>query len=352
MQWLEKYTFPTESRFSNMDFAHDVYSKSVSRHLSYGTTTCCYYGTIHVEPTILLARLAETAGQRAFIGKVCMDRNAPDSYVETSEQSLSETHRFLSEMKQQHFSLVSPIITPRFIPTCSDELLRNLAQLAQQEALPLQTHISESPAEVAFVESLCSCNYTDAYARTGILTPRTILAHGVHLTDPELQVIKHHESAISHCPNSNYTLDSGCLNVRQVLQHGIKVGLGTDVAGGYSPSILDAIRLAMVCSKSLMFQGKLEEQLSYVEAFFLATLGGAQVVGMENQIGNFLVGKDFDALIINPCSATSPFDIFEADSRTDIFEKFLYMGDDRNIETVFVAGKQLTKGILLNNQAQ
>eukprot|EP00455_Lapot_gusevi_P008338 TRINITY_DN1361_c0_g1_i9.p1 TRINITY_DN1361_c0_g1~~TRINITY_DN1361_c0_g1_i9.p1 ORF type:complete len:109 (-),score=44.92 TRINITY_DN1361_c0_g1_i9:203-529(-) len=108
----------------------------------------------------------------------------------------------------------------------------------------------------------------------------------------------------------------------------------------------------MVCSKSLMFQGKLEEQLSYVEAFFLATLGGAQVVGMENQIGNFLVGKDFDALIINPCSATSPFDIFEADSRTDIFEKFLYMGDDRNIETVFVAGKQLTKGILLNNQAQ
>jgi guanine deaminase len=184
-----------------------------------------------------------------------------------------------------------------------------------------------------------------------------VLAHGIHLQTEERQLIRQMGASIAHCANSNYSLDSGIMDVRQFLNEGLKIGLGTDVAGGYSASMLNAIREAIIASKSLAFSKWTEDgsasaaeykPLSYEEAFYLATLGGAQAVGMSDRIGNFLVGKSFDALLIDatPDVQLRPFDVFEADFASDVFQKFIFLGDDRNIAEIYVSGKKLDKDAL------
>jgi len=171
------------------------------------------------------------------------------------------------------------------------------------------------------------------------------MAHGCYLSTEELQVFKERGAAISHCPNSNLSLSSGFLNVLEVLKHDVKIGLGTDVAGGYSASMLDAIRRAVMVSNILLISKINEKSLTLKEVFRLATLGGSQALGLDKEIGNFEVGKEFDALLINPKASDSPIDLFSGDLVGDtseaVIQKFLYLGDDRNIEEVYVGGKQV-----------
>jgi len=286
-------------------------------------------------------------------------------------------------MKANAHPLVKPIITPRFAPTCSGELLSSLGRIASAEQLPIQSHLSENKDEVNWVRSLfpeCA-NYTDVYGRHGLLTERTIMAHAVLITSPEVDTLVKHGSGVSHCANSNFSLSSGVLDVQYLLSRGVKVGLGTDVAGGYSVSMLDAIRQAIIadravrfaetqfsghtlsstaasgpvsspsassspsCSpsslKSTMHASADPSRLDFVEAFYLATRGGAQLIGMEDRLGSFAVDQEFDALVVNPLAPNSPFDVFNEDSLLHIFEKFCFVGDDRNIESVFVSGRQV-----------
>ncbi|NXT88943.1 GUAD deaminase, partial [Anhinga rufa] len=254
---------------------------------------------------IFLCISTDKFGQRAFVGKVCMDMNdTVPQYKEITADSVQETER------------VQPIITPRFGPSCTEDLLSALGDLAHTFDLHVQSHISENEEELKLVENLFPAyqNYTELYDKNKLLTSKTVMAHACYLSEEELKVFHLRGAAISHCPNSNFSLCSSVLNVQNILKHNVKVGLGTDVAGGYSASMLDAIRKAMMASNVLQITKENEKGLTLKEAFQLATLGGSQALGLDDVIGNFEVGKEFDALLINTKASDSPFDLFSADN--------------------------------------
>uniref|UniRef100_A0A8C1QXN6 Guanine deaminase n=2 Tax=Cyprinus carpio TaxID=7962 RepID=A0A8C1QXN6_CYPCA len=318
LEWLNTYTFPVEAKYKDLDFANNVYTKVVRRTLKNGTTTACYFATIHTDASLLLGELADSFGQRALVGKVCMDCNSA-------------------------YPNVKPVVTPRFAPSCSSSLLSELGEIANNNKLHIQSHISENKEEVELVKTLfpdCK-SYTDVYLKHNLLTDKTVMAHGCHLTDEELEIFRETGSAISHCPNSNISICSGMLNVRNILNHKVKLGLGTDVAGGYSPSMLDAMRRTIDTSKALTIQDPQHKTLSFEEVFRLATLGGSEALSLDDQIGNFVVGKEFDALRVNVCVPDGPIDLFPGECPKVILEKFLNLGDDRNITEVYVAGRQV-----------
>ncbi|XP_039217559.1 guanine deaminase [Crotalus tigris] len=345
LKWLEKTTYPVEAEFKKLDFAEEVYTRAVRRTLKNGTTTACYFATIHTDAALLLADIIDKFGQRAFVGKVCMDINESfPEYKEATKESIKETERFVQGILGKKYPRIFPIITPRFGLSCTEELLSSLGNLAEIHDIHIQSHISESKGELRLIESTFPHyqHYTELYDKNKLLTNKTIMAHGCYLSDEELDIFKLRGAAIIHCPNSNISLKSGLLNTRKILNHNVKLGLGTDVAGGYSASMLDAIRSTIVISEVLHLNKESETDekgLTLKEAFQLATLAGSQALGLDHIIGNFEVGKEFDALLINTKASDSPFDLFASDHVEDIIEKFLYLGDDRNIEEVYVAGK-------------
>ncbi|KAI9372758.1 hypothetical protein BJX61DRAFT_505871 [Aspergillus egyptiacus] len=391
LDWLETYTFPLESSLSNLSKARTVYNRVISRTLANGTTFASYFATIHVPATNLLATLCHTRGQRALIGRVCMENPSfcPDYYRDASpEDSISATKETITHIHSLDPSgtLVKPILTPRFAPTCSRESLAALGSLAASHSPPLhiQTHISENKDEVALVHSLFpeSPSYAAVYDTYSLLTPRTILAHAIHLSPSEQSLIATREAKVSHCPASNAALGSGLAPVRAMLDAGITLGLGTDVSGGYSPSILEAVRQACLVSRLLRHTNNLpqpsenntgtsekekekgREVLPVEEALYLATRGGAAVVDMANDLGGFERDMFFDAQLIRlgrtiPSSSdpTAPAEAQggavaqpqkgESDSTVDIFgweswtekvHKWVWTGSERNVRAVWVGG--------------
>lgn len=348
LDWLQTYTFPTEARFADLAFARDVYTKVVRRTLRNGTTTCCYFATLHVDATMELARVVQQLGQRALVGKVCMDRNAPPTYVEASAaQSLADAARVVDLIERMACPTVQAVLTPRFVPTCSSELMHGLGALARERRVFVQSHISENVDEVQWVRELhpdCD-SYADVYHRHGLLNDRSVMAHAVHLSDAELALFRRTGAAVSHCANSNFTICSGVLDVRRVLAAGVKLGLGTDVSGGFAPSMWDAMRQAIAASAAVLAsapkRAERQHALSYAEAFYLATLGGAHALGLGEQIGSLEPGKQFDALLIDPAAPGGPIDVFDGLSAAELFSKVVFLCDDRNIESVWVNGRKL-----------
>ncbi|KAJ7775024.1 hypothetical protein B0H16DRAFT_83154 [Mycena metata] len=371
LAWLENMTFPMESKFADIDFARRTYTSVVRRMIDSGTTTCCYFATIHLEATKILAEIVNQCGQRAFVGKCNMNQNSPEHYIEPSpEASISATKALISHIKQlpsnPHATepLVQPILTPRFAISCTSPLLILLGELAASDPnLRIQTHVSENPAEVTFTMSLfpeCS-SYAGVYDTTGLLRANTILAHAVHLTEDEIELVAKRKAGISHCPTSNFNLNSGVAPIGAYLDRGIKVGLGTDVSGGYSPSILNAIQNASIASKVIAMQHRDEpaapgkfsnRQLSVASLLYLATLGGAEVCNLENSVGSFAVGKSFDALVVNVRNDAGNPAMWAEDSAPrnleTMLEQFFFCGDDRNISRVYVQG-QLIGGRSVNS---
>ncbi|KAG0244386.1 hypothetical protein B0O80DRAFT_448968 [Mortierella sp. GBAus27b] len=344
LEWLDRYTFPVESKFTNRDHARKIYTKSVARALRNGTTTACWFATIHLEACKELVSIIQEQGQRAYVGKVNMNQNSPDFLIETTDSSVKDTRAFIEHVKQvnsqlDHAPLVTPIITPRFAISCTSDLLSQLGQLAKEYNLPIQSHLCENMNEIGFTMSLFpqSVNYTEVYNDHGLLNNRTIMAHCVHMKEEELELMKQKNAGISHCANSNLNLKSGLAEVRKMLDKDIKVGLGTDVAGGYSPSILEALR----ASRSVSVARDVDTTLLVSELFYLATMGGARVMELQDTIGNFEVGKEFDAILVNTTADNSPVDVFDHDDVESKFEKYLFVGDDRNHEKIYVQGKEV-----------
>ena len=237
LDWLEKYTFPLESSLSNLENARRVYDCVLDKTLAHGTTTASYYTTIDADSSNLMAQMCADRGQRAFIGKVCMDQNSPDYYVETLQECQQSLKKVVDHIKYKlKDDKVKPIVTPRFAPTCSRELMSWLGQLALEEDLHIQTHLAENKPELEWVAALFPENksYTEVYDSHKLLTNKTVLAHCIHLSDEEVDLIKKRGSGISHCPISNSCITSGECRVRWLLDNGVKVGLGTDLSGGYS----------------------------------------------------------------------------------------------------------------------
>ncbi|KAJ6247377.1 guanine deaminase [Anaeramoeba flamelloides] len=346
IDWLNKLTFPFESKFDDLRYSKSVYEKVVSRLLRNGTTTACYFATIYPNSSKQLADIMNKQGQRGLVGKVNMNRNSPHYYIESTEESLLATEEFINYVKGLKNDTIEPVVTPRFVPTCDPELLMGLSFLAVKHKLAIQSHVAEHVDEVSWVKELePDCVYdTLVYKKYDLLHPRTILAHAIFLTPQEKKMFEQSKAAISHCPNSNFTISAGKLDLRDLLNRGIKVGLGSDISGGYSPSLLQAQRDSITCSKALAFETQnKEKEINYQQAFYLATLGGAQALGLEHKIGNFEVGKEFDAILVDPKPPieNSSFDVFPQDSIDDIFQKWFYLGDDRNVSKLFVKGKQV-----------
>lgn len=345
LEWLQTYTFPTEANFSDTLFAREVYSKVVERLLRNGTTTAAYFGTIHLEGSKILADVVHDKGQRALIGKVNMMRNCPEYYREMSVQdSIRDTEEFIRYVRGIQSPLVQPIVTPRFAPTCPEDQLASLGQLASKYGCHIQSHLGETQPECNWVKELFpwAKSYTDVYDSMRLLSEKSVMAHCIWLGDEEIYTLRERGVGISHCPNSNIAIRSGLCDVRRLLNHGLKVGLGTDCSGGYSSSILDAIRQSLQVSNVLALDRDQDYQrISYKEAFRMATLGGAKVLNMEDRIGNFEIDKEFDALLIDVTAPGSAVDVFSKDAIDDKIQKFLYTGDDRNIARVYVAGHRI-----------
>lgn len=360
LSWLETYTFPLESSYADPARARLVYTRVVERLLSNGTTCAAYYATIHPEATNLLADICFTKGQRALVGRVCMDRMSPPGYRDESvEAAIRDSKNVIAHISKRRAERstqgeeavdVQAVITPRFAPSCTDACLKALGDLHKETGLPVQTHISENKSEIALVKELfpASQHYTGVYDEAGLLGDKTILAHAVHLSEEELALISKRKAKISHCPASNTCLTSGAARIRDMLDKSIDVGLGTDMSGGYSPSILEMARQAMLVSRHVAMHEGDTAKLSIEEVLYLATRGGAKVVGLEDKVGAFEVGMEFDAQLVAldnvveddaDMTALGPVDIFPwVEKWEDRIAKWLYIGDDRNVAAVWVKG--------------
>lgn len=355
LDWLTTYTFPLEALLTNLDRARAVYSAVVSRTLAHGTTTAAYYATLDPDATNVLADVALEMGQRALVGRVCMNQNAPDFYCELLQELQDHTLQVMAHLDSRDplAQLVEPILTPRFAPHCTRELMGWLGEVRALRDMMCQTHISENDKEIAWVKELfpeCK-HYADVYDQHKLLTSKTILAHAIHLSDEERAVVAARGSGVLHCPTSNSAITSGEARVRWLTEAGINVGLGTDVSGGYTPLILHVARHAHLVSRHLAM--KLEthaDKLSVAEVLYLATLGGAKVCSRASQQGLFAVGKQFDAQCIELHCAGLQVDVFEwqdpanaVDNKEVMMEnvvaKWLFNGDDRNTTRVWVNGR-------------
>ncbi|OXV10259.1 hypothetical protein Egran_01979 [Elaphomyces granulatus] len=350
MDWLNDITFPHEARFEDPAYARQMYGACVRGGLRQGITTASYYGSQDCHASKILAEVCFELGQRAYVGKCNMNQNAPDWYRDQSaEESIRQTKDFITHVRSvdPQASLVTPILTPRFAISCDRDVLSGLGDIARENPdLPIQTHFDEAEQEIRLTKELFPEfeNEADLYEHFGLLGKRSILAHCIFLDDYQMGRVKALECGVSHCPISTAIIGPFmAAPIREYLRRGIKVGLGTDNGGGFSSSILDVIRLAFVISNARQeISNGRDPVLTIQEIFFLATLGGAQVCCLDEKIGNFTVGKEFDALEIhtlNPDGIMTP--VQSEDSTAMIFEKFIMSGDDRNIAKVFVRGRSV-----------
>lgn len=351
LDWLEKYTFPTESRFHDEKYAEDVYTELVTTLLSNGTTTACFFASAHPAASMILAETCVRLGLRALIGLVSMDREAPQDYADPNARvALQKAEAFVKAVKSMEKSdlrLIQPILTPRFIPSCTLELLKGLAGIAKKHDCRIQSHISETYDEVAFSKELepdFECD-TEVFDWCGLLTPKTIMAHGNHLSDKDLTTLRKRGTALSHNPWSNFLLSGKPLSVRRCLDHGVQVGLGSDMAAGVTVNLMVSARLGVMASRA--FTEK--EHLHWTHFFHLATKGGADSLGTNS--GELEVGKEFDALVLSLRHPNIPVFRHKSAGSYSILERFervWHLGDDRNVRRVYVQGREvINKGKFL-----
>lgn len=336
LDWLECNAFPEESRFARQDYAEAAYRIFADALVHSATTRACIFATLHRPATLQLMQLLEQAGLPCFVGKVNMDRNSPDILRETTEESLAETRRWLEESRG--FSLVRPILTPRFTPSCTDTLMNGLGELQRAFDVPMQSHLSENLSEIEWVKELCPQTrfYGEAYARAGLFggSCPTVMAHCVWSGEEERALMKQNGVFIAHCPQSNMNVSSGIAPVKQFLQEGQKVGLGSDVAGGAHLSIFRAMTDAIQCSK---LRWRLVDSdtpaLTLPEALYMATKGGGAFFG---KVGSFEAGYALDAVVLDDSALPTTRDCTLAER----LERFVYLSDGRPCAK-YAAGRRL-----------
>lgn len=334
LPWLTEYTFPEEAKYADLAYARKVFSKVAHDLWRNGTTRVVLLSTLHREATELLMSMFNEYGLGAYIGKVNMDRNSPEFLIESTQGSLEETRIWL-ENTHNRYERVKPIMTPRFVPTCSSELMSGLGELAAEYNVPIQSHISENLSEIDWVKELHPNfeNYASVYAGHRLMTPKTVMAHCVHNTEAEIQIFKENGVYAAHCPNANYNLSSGIMPVRKFMNEGVLVGLGTDVGAGHKVSIASVMTSAIQASKMVWLHSEKQlNPLSLSEAFYLGTKGGGSFFG---KVGSFEEGYEFDALIIED----SNLKITEGRSLEERLQRFIYTGDDRHITHRFISGE-------------
>ena len=357
--WLGAYTFPLEARYADLAFATRVYGTLVADLLACGTTTAVYHATIHDAATCRLADLCIEKGQRAFVGRVAMDHPelCPDFYRDPSAEAAIEGTRRVIEHIRNHpdnaDARVRPMITPRFIPSCTDELLAGLGALARETGTPVQTHASEGDWEHAHVLARHGMTGTASLDRFGLLQPGSVIAHGCHLSPADMRLLAEREACVAHCPASNAYFGGAVFPLRRALDLGLRVGLGSDISGGPLAGLLDAARLALIAARMLeagtdpdLPLGQRSQQqgarIDAVTAFFLSTAGGGEALGLP--VGRFAPGQRFDALLIDPAAPQGMLRLWEPPEATDparLLERLLHGTARANIAATFVDGRRV-----------
>lgn len=335
MQWLNTYAFPTEARFSDEEYAKAYYEAFALSLRKNGTTRAAVFATIHVPTSELLMDIMEEKRIGGYVGKLNMDTLCSDSLKEDSAQSIKDTEDWILRTRDK-YTLVKPAVTPRFIPTCSTEVLEGLGKLVKKYDLPVHSHISEDIGEMEIVRERYPKFDNDGavYNHFGLFTDHTVMAHFVYPKDHEIDLVKERGVTIAHCPQSNGNVAAGIPPIRRMLEKGVRVGLGSDIAGGYSPCIFRAMSEAVYLSKLKWLEsGKEEDFLSVPEAFYLGTKGGGQFFG---KVGSFEPGYELDALVIDDTSLSVSLDTFSLKER---MERVIHLADDRNIIARYVAGE-------------
>ena len=350
--WLQKYTFPLEAKFADVGFARPVYEALVDTLLANGTTTTLYFATIHLPATQALADICLRRGQRALIGRVAMDHpgECPDYYRDASPAAAEADTRalidYVRNLPGNEDGLIQPVITPRFIPSCTDETLRRLGALAAETGCHVQTHCSESDWADAYVLQRCGVTDTQALDGFGFLTRRTVLAHGNYIADADLETLRERGSGIAHCPFSNVYFSDAVLPVRRVLDAGVHIGLGTDISGGATPSLFENARQAVNAGRLLEHgvdprtprsgRGTPDMRIEPVTAFWLATTGGGEALDLP--IGLFREGWHFDAILVDANADGSNILVWSEDSHADVLQKIVYNAGRTNVAKAWVAG--------------
>lgn len=338
LQWLNAYTFPMEAKFQDAVFARKIYRKLASELAENGTTRVCMFSSMHREATLILMEELENAGICGYVGKVNMDRNGSPILQETTEESIEETLLWLEQCSK--FKNVHPIITPRFTPACSPELLQALGEIAAQYQLPVQSHLSENQEEIEWVASLhpeCS-GYWETYAKYGLWNHRTLMAHCVWSDKAERKAMRDGGITVVHCPDSNQNVLSGIAPVRQMLQEGLKVGLGTDIAGGDHISMFDAAAAAIRASKARRILDNWQTDfLTVAEGWYLATSAGAEFFGEKP---GFAAGNSLHAIVITDDALPDPGLTVQ-----ERFERCVYRRQKDAIRTVYSNGKKIFEAL-------
>ncbi len=348
--WLQTHTFPLEARYSDLDFARASYTGLVNELLANGTTTATYFASIHIEATKVLADICHARGQRALIGKVAMDNPAecPPFYCESVDEALTGTQAVIDHIRGLSGSLIKPVVTPRFIPSCSDAALEGLGAMAKACGCHVQTHCSESDWEHQYGLDRFGLTDTDSLDRFGLLTRHTVLAHGNFLSDGNFDTIRARGAGVAHCPLSNHYFSNAVFPLRRALDKGVRVGLGTDISGGPSASSFDSIRWAVASSRALedgvdaakpaAERGVRDSRIDWKTAFYCATKGGAEVLDLP--VGSFEVGRQFDALRIDPEAHGGTVHLTD-ETVPEALQKIVYTASKANIAAVWVAGRQV-----------
>ncbi|WP_447885946.1 guanine deaminase [Serratia fonticola] len=335
LDWLNKHTFPAEKRYNDLEYAREMSAFFIKQLLRNGTTTALVFGTVHPESVEALFESARHINMRMIAGKVMMDRNAPDYLLDTPESSYSQTKALIERWHNNGRLLYA--ITPRFAPTSSPAQLEMVQRLRQEYPdVYLHTHLSENKDEVAWVKALFPerKSYLDVYHHYGMTGRKSVFAHCVHLEDVEWDCLHQTQSSIAFCPTSNLYLGSGLFNLPNAWRKKVRVGMGTDIGAGTTFNMLQTLNEAY---KIMQLQGY---RLSAYEAFYLATLGGADALGLADTIGNFNLGKEADFVVLEPTA--TPLQQLRYDNSKTLMDKLFVMmtlGDDRSIYRTYVDGR-------------
>jgi guanine deaminase len=335
LDWLHNFTFPTELQFSDPDFAAAAADEFLKFLLQNGTTSAMVYTTVFAQSTHAFFSAAEKMNLRMIAGKVMMDRNAPPGLLDTPASSEADCRELIETWHNQ--KRLQYALTPRFAPTSTPEQLALTGKLYREyQGLYLQTHLSENTQEIAWIKSLypSARDYLDVYDHYGLLGPRSVFGHGIHLSDLEVQRLAQTHSGIAFCPTSNLFLGSGLLNMARLEDAGIPVSLATDVGGGTSFSQLRSLAEAY---KILQLQG---QNLHPLKGFYMATLGNARALQLDHCIGNFEKGKEADFILID--LGATPLQAKRQQHTKSLAEKLfalMTLGDEQNIARTYIMGK-------------
>ncbi|MGI6235251.1 MAG: amidohydrolase family protein [Christensenellales bacterium] len=342
--WFEKYAFPEESNYSDLVYARKAYSKLISDLLKTPTTRVSMFATIHRPATELLMQLLANAGFAGFVGKVNMDRNSTNGLIETTEESLDETELWLNNTLNKYQNM-KPIITPRYIPTCTDDLLQGLGKLSIQYNVPIQSHLLEGLDEIEWVKEIkpnisCYAQGYDMYSLLGSCMP-TLMAHCVYPSQADFQLMTQRKIWVAHCPGGNMHSTGGIAPILKYLRAGVRVGLASDTAGGNTINMFRILLEAVMASKTY-WAFKIQcndpwakkDYLTIANAFYLATKGGGSFFG---KVGSFEPGYCFDAVVIDDVRLVD----FKPRSLYERVERIINLADDRDIVAKFVNGKKI-----------